>query len=93
MLGRTARLKGKKWRMTWTASLLALLGSLMRLLHVQVHEVVKQVKEYPPAAEEAVHNIKLAAQRARLAEKVAARQSPQQRKSKAGWHSCVSVHF
>ncbi len=59
-------------------------GQLHCLLHVQVHEVVKQVKEYPTAAEEAVHNMKLADQRARLAEKAAARQPPQQNRSRAG---------
>ncbi|CAL8463694.1 g3228 [Coccomyxa elongata] len=59
-------------------------GAELRKLLFQVHEVVKQVKEYPTAAEEAVQNMKLAAQRARLAEKAAARQPPQQKRSRAG---------
>ncbi|BDA48430.1 probable protein strawberry notch homolog 1 [Coccomyxa sp. Obi] len=59
-------------------------GAELRKLLYQVHEVVKQVKEYPPAAEEAVQNMKLAAHRAKLAEKAAARQSPQQKRSRAG---------
>lgn len=52
----------------------------------QVHEMVEQVKEYKPAAQEAVENMKMAAKAAAAPSR--AQQSPQQRGARAGEHAC-----
>ena len=55
-------------------------------MRVQVHEMVKLVKEYKPAAQEAMQNMKLADKRAQQAAAGASRAqpSPQQRAARAG---------
>ncbi len=56
---------------------------------MQVYEMVKLVKEYRPAAEEAVHNLKMAAKTATMAQQAAPGPSapqaaPQPRAARAG---------